>query len=196
MSHLFLPGTTINLSLLQASNVTMCPAHRLAFSNKTLEEAEGELSPSTQGPRPHPGAAAPAQGGPPTGMVNLRQRLGSHLPGPRRKCLESLAGGLSRPSPSLASGSPCGPQPQASTAYPELKALGCRSMRFRAGPSRLGPLLVVLAALAARGDDEHPCSSADPAVLRPGRSGTAVALGGLLTHWRPVCTVPTGRVER
>ena len=111
MSHLFLLGTTINLSLLQAST-SPCVLHTDLHSvTRPLKKQRGEPSPSTQGPRPHPGAAAPGSGRTPTGMVNLRQRLGSQSQGPAGNAWRASPGGPSRPSPSLASGSPCGPQP-------------------------------------------------------------------------------------
>ncbi|XP_026988138.1 formin-like protein 18 [Sagmatias obliquidens] len=89
-------------------------------------------------------------------MVNLRH-LQQPITGPRRKCLESLAGaGGSQPSPESGARQPTGPAAtQATMASLELRAPGGRSLAGLAGP-KPGLLLALLAVLALAGAAAPP----------------------------------------
>lgn len=89
-------------------------------------------------------------------MVNLRH-LQQPITGPRRKCLESLAGaGGSQPSPESGTRQPTRPAAtQATMASLELRAPGGRSLAGLAGP-KPGLLLALLAVLALTGTATPP----------------------------------------
>lgn len=89
-------------------------------------------------------------------MVNLRH-LQQPITGPRRKCLESLAGaGGSQPSPESGTRQPTGPAAtQATMASLELRAPGGRSLAGPAGP-KPGLLLALMAVLALTGTATPP----------------------------------------
>ncbi|XP_022411066.1 zinc transporter ZIP4 [Delphinapterus leucas] len=89
-------------------------------------------------------------------MVNLRH-LQQPITGPRRKCLESLAGaGGSQPSPESGTRQPTRPAAtQATMASLELRAPGGRSLAGPAGP-KPGLLLALLGVLALTGTATPP----------------------------------------